>query len=45
MKRTVTIVSLAAVLAIGAFAQRSSAKAVDCNDCPMDHCPYCTHTK
>jgi hypothetical protein len=45
MKRTVALASLAAALAIAALAQSSTVKADDCNDCPIDHCPFCPHAK
>jgi hypothetical protein len=45
MKRTVAFVSLAAALTIAALAQTSAVKADNCTDCPIDHCPYCSHAK
>ena len=45
MKRTIAFVSLAAALAVAALAQSSTMKADDCKDCPIDHCPYCPHSK
>ena len=45
MKRTIAFVSLAAALAVAALAQSSTVKADDCKDCPIDHCPYCPHSK
>ena len=46
MKRTVAFVSLAAALAVATLAHSATvAKADDCSDCPVDHCPFCPHAK
>ncbi len=46
MKRTVAFVSLAAALAVATLAHGAAVtKADDCNDCPIDHCPFCPHSK
>ena len=45
MKRTVALVSLAAALAVAAFAQNPLFKGDDCKDCPIDNCPFCPHSK
>ncbi len=38
MKRTIAMISFAAVLAVTAFAQTSKAKAIYCSDCCKDKC-------
>jgi len=45
MKRTIAFVSVAAALAVAALAQNSLVKADNCKDCPIDHCPFCAHSK